>query len=203
MCGRDDSFTTNKRFCSRESGRQVWNEFQWFPEIPGADAVVAWFGHWPSFENAEVLSVVINRGGLSMIRIHAWNLSARVDRAGYFLREREAIVVFEFAGIKSLRLRRDCRQTERRSPGRHRAHGARLSLRICAITWALWRTDRRADCCPRRAWTLSRFLASRLSRVLIAATPTAQRIRTRDSRPSRAARLVVQGCSTRAGTSRS
>jgi hypothetical protein len=74
------------------------------PEIPGADAVVAWFGHWPSFQNAELLSVVINRGGLSMIRIHAWNLSARVDRKGQFTREREAIVVFEFAGIKSLRL---------------------------------------------------------------------------------------------------
>jgi len=74
------------------------------PEIPGADAVVAWFGHWPSFQNAELLSVVINRGGLSMIRIHTWNLSARVDRKGHFAREREAIIVFEFAGIQSLRL---------------------------------------------------------------------------------------------------
>jgi Immunity protein 50 len=77
------------------------------PEIPGAAAVVAWFGHWPSFHHAEVLSVVINRGGLSMIRIHAWNLSARVDRKGQFTREREAIIVFEFAGIKNLRLQDD------------------------------------------------------------------------------------------------
>jgi hypothetical protein len=74
------------------------------PEIPGADAVVAWFGRWPSFHDSEVLSVVINRGGLSMLRFHAWNASARVDRMGQFTREREAIVVFEFAGIKSLRL---------------------------------------------------------------------------------------------------
>jgi hypothetical protein len=74
------------------------------PEIPGAKAVVAWFGHWPSFENAEVLSVVINRGGRSMIRIYTWNASATADRTGHFGREREAIVVFEFAGIKSLRL---------------------------------------------------------------------------------------------------
>jgi hypothetical protein len=74
------------------------------PEIPGAEAVVAWFGHWPSFHNAEVLSVVINRSGVSMIRIHTWNVSARADRRGHFVREREAIVVFEFAGIKSLRL---------------------------------------------------------------------------------------------------
>ncbi len=39
-----------------------------------------------------------------MIRIHAWNVSARVDRTGHFAREREAIIVFEFAGINSLRL---------------------------------------------------------------------------------------------------
>jgi hypothetical protein len=77
------------------------------PEIPGADAVVAWFGRWPSFHDSEVLSVVINRGGPSMLRFHAWHASARVDRTGQFTREREAIVVFEFAGIKRLRLHAD------------------------------------------------------------------------------------------------
>jgi hypothetical protein len=74
------------------------------PAIPGADAVIAWFGHWPSFHDAEVLSIHINRDGLSLIRIHTWNVSTRLDRAGQFMREREAIVVFEFAGIRSLRL---------------------------------------------------------------------------------------------------
>jgi len=74
------------------------------PAIPGADAVIAWFGHWPSFHDAEILSVVINRGGPSLIRIHTWNVSSRLDRTGQSIREREAILVFEFAGIKSLRL---------------------------------------------------------------------------------------------------
>jgi hypothetical protein len=74
------------------------------PEILGADAVVAWFGQWPSFHDAEILSIVINRGGLSMIRIHTWNVSTRLGRTGQSIREREAILVFEFAGIKSLRL---------------------------------------------------------------------------------------------------
>jgi hypothetical protein len=66
--------------------------------------VVAWFGHWPSFRNAEVLSVVINPDAVSILRIHTWNVSARADRRGHFAREREAIVGFEFEGIKSLRL---------------------------------------------------------------------------------------------------
>jgi Immunity protein 50 len=74
------------------------------PEIHGADSVVAWFGQWPSFHDAEILSVHINRSGLSVIRIHTWNLSTRVDRTGHFVRERQAILVFEFAGIKTLRL---------------------------------------------------------------------------------------------------
>ena len=74
------------------------------PEIPGAEAVVAWFGHWPSFHDAEVLSVVINRDAVSILRIHTWNVSARANRRGHFAREREAIVAFEFEGIKSLRL---------------------------------------------------------------------------------------------------
>jgi hypothetical protein len=64
----------------------------------------AWFGHWPSFHNGEVLSVVINRDAVSILRIHTWNVSARADPRGHFAREREAIVVFEFEGIKSLRL---------------------------------------------------------------------------------------------------
>ena len=74
------------------------------PEIPGADAVVAWFGQWPSFHDAEILSVHINRGGRSVMRIHTWNLSTRVDKTGHFVREREAILAFEFVGIKRLGL---------------------------------------------------------------------------------------------------
>jgi|RhiMetdeSRZDD1v2_1073273.scaffolds.fasta_scaffold24097_5 Immunity protein 50 len=75
-----------------------------FPAILGADAVVAWFGQWPSFHDAEILSIHINRGGLSVIRIHTRNLSTTVDRPGHSVRAREAILAFEFAGIKTLRL---------------------------------------------------------------------------------------------------
>jgi hypothetical protein len=74
------------------------------PGIIGADAVVGWFGHWPSFHDAEILSVHINRGGQSAIRIHAWRLTDRLDAAGRFVREREAVIVFEFSGVESLHL---------------------------------------------------------------------------------------------------
>src|SRR4051812_24338473 len=74
------------------------------PKIAGVDAVVSWFGHWPSFHDAEILSVHINRGGTSSIRIYTFNTSHRTDTAGQFVREREATVVFEFSGIHTLSL---------------------------------------------------------------------------------------------------
>jgi hypothetical protein len=105
-----------------------------FPAILGADAVVAWFGQWPSFHDAEILSLHINRGGLSMIRIHTWNLSTRLDRTGHFVREREAILTFEFAGIKTLRLHGEDADTQNVIQGlgiERTDEGYRLELQPC------------------------------------------------------------------------
>ena len=74
------------------------------PDIPGADDLVRWFGRWPAFHDAEILSVHLERGGRSVIRLHAWNRSTQTDAEGRFIREKEAIVMFEFAGIKELHL---------------------------------------------------------------------------------------------------
>jgi immunity protein 50 of polymorphic toxin system len=75
------------------------------PNIPGADLIVAWFGRWPSFHDAEIMSFHIDRERRSSsIRIRTWILSDRTDSAGRFIRERDAVVVFEFTGIRSLRI---------------------------------------------------------------------------------------------------
>jgi hypothetical protein len=71
------------------------------PNISGA-AALALFGGLPSFRNAEVLSVLLNRQGVSIVRVHAWNPAADVH--GRLPRDGEAIVVFEFQGIRHLRL---------------------------------------------------------------------------------------------------
>ena len=49
-----------------------------FPAILGADAVVAWFGEWPSFHDAEILSIHIQP---------PWALrdGSRLDRTGRFI----------------------------------------------------------------------------------------------------------------------
>jgi hypothetical protein len=41
------------------------------PDIPGAADVIAWFGCWPTFHDAEVLSILLDRSAGSRVVIHA------------------------------------------------------------------------------------------------------------------------------------
>lgn len=75
------------------------------PNIPGADLIVTWFGEWPSFHDAEIMSLHIDREHRSSsLRIRTWTPSGRTDADGRVSRERDAVVVFEFSGISSLRI---------------------------------------------------------------------------------------------------
>jgi hypothetical protein len=40
-------------------------------EFPGTDKIIQWFGQWPSFHDAEILELHLNRTGESWIKIHA------------------------------------------------------------------------------------------------------------------------------------
>lgn len=75
------------------------------PNIPGAEAVANWFGGWPSFHDAEIMTFHIGREQRpSSMRIRAFTTSDRTDSSGRFIRERDALVVFEFTGIRSVRI---------------------------------------------------------------------------------------------------
>jgi len=41
-------------------------------ELCGADAVTRWFGGWPSFHDAEVISVFLARAGQSLLRVYPY-----------------------------------------------------------------------------------------------------------------------------------
>ena len=69
------------------------------PEIPGADQVVQWFGYWPSFHDAEVLSIKLDRPGTSYVQIHTWEKTSEVDASGYYVRTKHAVVTFLFEGF--------------------------------------------------------------------------------------------------------
>lgn len=73
-------------------------------EPEGAEAVRRWFGSWPSFHDAEVLEVHLVRDGVSRLRVHCWIMSDCVDKDGYYVHEKEAVVTFELEGLKDLEL---------------------------------------------------------------------------------------------------
>ncbi len=69
------------------------------PDIPGADELVRWFGYWPSFHDAEVLSIELNRSAGVRIRIYAFERTSEVDASGYYVLAKHAIVTFLLEGF--------------------------------------------------------------------------------------------------------
>jgi hypothetical protein len=53
-------------------------------EIQGAGELHDWFGYWPSFHDAEVIGLHLNRKGSSSLRIHTWEMTKDVDEKGYY-----------------------------------------------------------------------------------------------------------------------
>ena len=72
--------------------------------ILGADKVIAWFGKWPSFHDAKLLELHLHHTGRSSMKIHAFNMTNRVDAQGNFVSEKHTIVTFVFEGLKELKL---------------------------------------------------------------------------------------------------
>ena len=46
--------------------------------IAGAPELYDWFGRWPHFHDAEVLSPHLNRTGSSVLTVHAWDMTGKV-----------------------------------------------------------------------------------------------------------------------------
>jgi len=40
--------------------------------LPGSDAVIKWFGNWPSFHDADVVSLNLARKGESTLRVYPY-----------------------------------------------------------------------------------------------------------------------------------
>jgi hypothetical protein len=69
------------------------------PDVPGAADVVAWFGYWPTFHDAEVLSISLDRSGECRVAIHLFETTPRVDGDGSYLVEKHAVVTFRMEGF--------------------------------------------------------------------------------------------------------
>ena len=69
------------------------------PDIPGVQGVVEWFGYWPTFHDAEVLSVELDHVKGFRVSIHAFEITPEVDSAGFFVLKKHAIVTFHAEGF--------------------------------------------------------------------------------------------------------
>ncbi len=69
------------------------------PDIPGAADVVTWFGYWPRFHDAEVLSIKLDRFSGCEVVIHAFETTPEIDARGYFVLAKHAIVTFSLEGF--------------------------------------------------------------------------------------------------------
>ena len=79
------------------------------PHIEHADKLTKIFGGWPSFHDAEVLRLTLDRSGpegptLEM-QVHAFTMTSEVDAKGHYVLKNHTLVTLRFTGIVLLAMR--------------------------------------------------------------------------------------------------
>ena len=73
--------------------------------IRNHEAVVGFFGRWPSFHDANVLAYEPGAGTESIsLTLHTWIMTDQVDAKGYFVLRNHALVSFCFGSIHDVQM---------------------------------------------------------------------------------------------------
>lgn len=72
--------------------------------ITGAPELYDWFGYWPDFHDAEIVSLHLNRRGPSYLAVHTWETTKRLNSQGYNECEKHVVVEFILHDISALSL---------------------------------------------------------------------------------------------------
>lgn len=75
-----------------------------YSDLPGGAELLAWFGKQPTFHDAEIISLSLNRTGASELKIHGWIMTDDVDPNGYIVLDKHAVVTFRLEGVMDLQL---------------------------------------------------------------------------------------------------
>ena len=73
-------------------------------EISGTAELENWFGYWPSFHDAEIIALHLNRKGSSSLRVHTWEMTKEIDENGYYVLAKHIVVEFIFEAVHGLSL---------------------------------------------------------------------------------------------------
>jgi hypothetical protein len=82
-----------------------------YERVVNHELVTDWFGYWPSFHDAEVLSIYLDRrpretgpGPSLTIRLHAFEATSEVDDRGYYQLRKRVIITLGFDGVEGMAL---------------------------------------------------------------------------------------------------
>jgi Immunity protein 50 len=75
-----------------------------YDAVSGGADLIRWFGHVPSFHDAEILSLQLRRKGQSVLRLHGWINTGIVAQDGHYVLDRHAIVTFTLCEVMDLQL---------------------------------------------------------------------------------------------------
>lgn len=73
-------------------------------QIQGAADLHEWFGYWPSFHDAEIIGLHLNREGSSSLRVHTWEMTKELDAKGYYVLAKHVVVEFILEMVTDLSL---------------------------------------------------------------------------------------------------
>ena len=72
--------------------------------IAGAQELFDWFGYWPTFHDAEIVSLHLNRRSPSSLLVHRGEPTGKVDERGFYVLGKHVVVEFVFEDIIDLNL---------------------------------------------------------------------------------------------------
>jgi hypothetical protein len=67
--------------------------------VTGSQCLFAWFGYWPTFHDAELLRLDLNRAGGSTLSVLTWEISADKDPSGKYILQKHVVANFSFDEI--------------------------------------------------------------------------------------------------------
>ena len=74
-----------------------------YPHIPGAKELFDWFGYWPNFHDANLLTISREPDAVNC-SLHAFRMTREVDERGYYVLDRHAVVWLHMTGLREARI---------------------------------------------------------------------------------------------------
>lgn len=72
--------------------------------INGAEELRNWLGYWPSFHDAEIISLHLNRADASTLVVYTWEMTNEIDAKGYYVEAKHVVVEFVMNAVFDLSL---------------------------------------------------------------------------------------------------